>query len=327
MLKIVLTFISAIVISIIAGILVIPTLKKLKAGQPILSYVKEHESKSGTPTMGGLFLVMSFIIAFYLFGGGGGIAKVSTIITISFMFVGFLDDFIKIKSHNNEGLKPYQKMIFLTVISIIAGIFAYKNNLTIFYIPFTKIYIDLGVFTIPIIAIVFLAMTNSVNLTDGLDGLAGSVSLSYLLGFISLIIFQNLEFNGEYFLNNEYYQLVRLSFSGIGAILGFLVFNTFKATVFMGDTGSLALGGLLSSVAVFSGNTFFILIIGIMFAVSSISVIIQVAVFKKSKKRVFLMAPLHHHFQKCGQSESKICYVYSLITIICSCFAVIPYLV
>ena len=326
MITIILAGVTAIIFSIIAGILAIPLLKKLKAGQTVLSYVKEHKDKNGTPTMGGLFFVFSAVLAFFVFGGGSVLSKFVMYITVAFLVVGFIDDFIKIKSRKNEGLKPYQKIIFQLLIAVISGFYAYYNKLTVFFIPFSRISVDLGFFSIPLITTVFLAVTNSVNLTDGLDGLAGSVTTVFLLGLSVLIAVQAVFFGENYLLKGEYLSLIKLSVTFIGAILGFLCFNTNKASVFMGDTGSLALGGLTAGIAIFSGNTFFIPIIGITYALSSISVIIQVIYFKRTKKRVFLMAPLHHHFQHKGYSESKIAFIYSLITIVASCFSVISFL-
>ncbi|MBO7186873.1 MAG: phospho-N-acetylmuramoyl-pentapeptide-transferase [Clostridia bacterium] len=326
MITIILAGVTAIIFSIIAGILAIPLLKKLKAGQTVLSYVKEHKDKNGTPTMGGLFFVFSAVLAFFVFGGGSVLSKFVMYITVAFLAVGFIDDFIKIKSRKNEGLKPYQKIIFQLLIAVISGFYAYYNKLTVFFIPFSRISVDLGFFSIPLITTVFLAVTNSVNLTDGLDGLAGSVTTVFLLGLSVLIAVQAVFFGENYLLKGEYLSLIKLSVTFIGAILGFLCFNTNKASVFMGDTGSLALGGLTAGIAIFSGNTFFIPIIGITYALSSISVIIQVIYFKRTKKRVFLMAPLHHHFQHKGYSESKIAFIYSLITIVASCFSVISFL-
>lgn len=301
----------------ICGLLIIPLLKKIKLGQPILKYVENHKNKKGTPTMGGLFFIIPAIIIYFIFNGfSGKIATVSAVIGLAFLVVGFLDDFIKIKFKHNEGLKPYQKIIFQLVISLLAGVFAYINGLTSFNIPFTKTKLNLGVFTIPVISIIFIAITNSVNLTDGLDGLASSVSVVYLI-ILTILIYLQMQ-NSLLTQSNlsEYSSLISLSVILIFAILGFMIFNVNKAKVFMGDTGSLALGGLIGAISVFSSNSFFIPIIGIMFVVSSISVIVQVAYFKKTKKRIFLMAPFHHHLQLKGYTETQISFYYTIITLI-----------
>ncbi|MBR5192586.1 MAG: phospho-N-acetylmuramoyl-pentapeptide-transferase [Clostridia bacterium] len=312
--------------TVILGKLTIPILKRIKAGQTILHYVETHKNKNGTPTMGGLFFIISAIITFYLMGGRGRLALVACCIGLAFMLVGFIDDFIKIKHKKNEGLKPYQKILFQLSISLIAGFFAYVNKITIFYLPFSKNVVDLGVFTIPLVALIFIAITNSVNLTDGLDGLASGVSCIYLI-FISIIIsLQTSLFTSIVNLNEEYVNLVLLSSSLVGGILGFLIFNVSKASVFMGDTGSLSLGGFLGSISIFSSNSLFIPILGIMFVISSISVIVQVLYYKKTKKRIILMAPIHHHFQLKGYSESKISFIYSLITGVMGTLAILSYI-
>lgn len=299
---------TAFALTVIAGFLIIPLLKKLKAGQPILKYVTEHKEKSGTPTMGGLFFVLPSIVVFLIFNGiKQKSLNLSIVITLSYMIIGFLDDFLKIKFKKNEGLKPYQKIIFQLSVAIIAGVFVYLNGLYGYRLPYTKKIVSLGLFSLPLTIIIFLAITNSVNLTDGLDGLASGTSISYLLVLSILVFLQTGNASNGY---------IGLCACFIGGLLGFLVFNTHKASVFMGDTGSLALGGLIGSVSIFTENSLFIPIIGIMFVLSSISVIVQVAYFKRTKKRIFLMAPLHHHFQEKGVSESKISFSYFLITLI-----------
>ena len=317
----------SLVVSLILGIITIPVLRKIKFGQPILKYVETHKDKNGTPTMGGLFFIISAVLVFLLFGGfSGRVSTVSVAIGLAFMLVGFIDDFIKVKFGTNQGLKSYQKIIFQLAIAITAGFFAYVNRITLFHIPFTNLTVDFGFFTIPVIVLIFIAMTNSVNLTDGLDGLAGSVSVAYLISIILLISTQISNSSMVFLGSKEYSNLNLLSACLIGAILGFLFFNVNKAKVFMGDTGSLSLGGFLAGISVFSLNSLFIPIVGIMFVLSSISVIVQVFHFKRTKKRVFLMAPLHHHFQLKGNTESKIAYCYTLITFVmgglCIIFAI-----
>ncbi len=315
MAKLILAVLSSLALTVLLGYCVIPILKKIKAGQPILKYVETHKDKNGTPTMGGLFFISASIIIFAFFGGfTGRIATVSVAIGLAFMSVGFLDDFIKIKLRRNEGLKAYQKIIFQVSIAVLAGTFAFVNGITQFNLPFVNQRIELGFWTIPVVAVIFIAITNSVNLTDGLDGLASSVSAVYLAITVALISLQAVRFDSYFTADNEYFALNLLSSCLVGGLLGFLVFNSNKAKVFMGDTGSLSLGGFLGSISIFSLNSFFIPIIGIMFTVSSISVIVQVAHYKRTKKRVLLMAPLHHHFQLKGYSETQIAYCYSLIT-------------
>ena len=311
-------------LSLLTGFLVIPFLKRLKAGQQILNYVKEHKQKSGTPTMGGLFFIFAAVIVFLIFFKQfSRLAFVSIAIGAAYMIVGFLDDFIKIKFKNNKGLSAYQKIIFQIIIAAIGGIYAYVNGLTYLVIPFFNISVNLNLFIVPFAVFVFIATTNSVNLTDGIDGLAGSVSLVFFIFLAVIINTQSQAFNNA--LNaGEYENLALLCCCLSGALLGFLFFNANKASVFMGDTGSLALGGFISAVCILSGNSLFILIIGIMFVISSISVIIQVFYFKKTGgKRIFLMSPLHHHFQQKGHTEAKIVFVYTFITFLLGMLCII----
>ena len=313
-------------LSIVLGFFVIPLLRKIKAGQTVLKYVEEHKEKNGTPTMGGLFFIVPSVIIFALFGGiNGRMALVSMTIGLAFLVVGFLDDFIKVKFKRNEGLKAYQKILFQGAIALVAGVFAYLNGITLFHLPFSNKNIDLGVLTIPFVSLIFIASTNCVNLTDGLDGLAGGTSAVYLIVMTILIGIQSKSLGYMYLMVEEYNNLQLLAVCLTGGILAFLVFNVSKARVFMGDTGSLSLGGFIAGISIFSSNSFFIPIIGIMFVLSGISVIVQVLYYKKTKKRVFLMAPLHHHFQLKGYSESKIAYCYALITAVAGAVSVLSY--
>ena len=281
----------------------IPLLKKLKAGQNILQYVKEHKDKSGTPTMGGLgFILAAAVVALAFCGVSDRPFAVCIAVGVGYLFVGFLDDLIKKKRGKNLGLRPYQKLFFQFAVAVIAGVYAVLGGMTLLYIPYTKIVVDIGWWMLPLGVFVFLATVNSVNLTDGLDGLAGS---SCAFFFLILGILLRLEGTGD---------MSSLCFCLTGALAAYLVFNTSRASVFMGDTGSLSLGGFAASVALFSGNALAIPILGAVFVLSSISVIIQVIHYKRTGRRVFLMAPIHHHFQEKGFSEAKISYGYAIST-------------
>ena len=316
---------SSLIFTFILIKIILPILKKKKASQTILHYLEAHKEKNGTPTMGGLFFILPAVIVYFILFPLR-ISIVSVAIGLSFMIVGIIDDFIKIKFKQNEGLKAYQKILFQLSIAILAGCFCFFNQITVYHIPFTKNNVDLGVFTIPFVAIIFIAITNCVNLTDGLDGLAGSVSAVYLLILTILIGLQVKTLEHMYLLVEEYYSLQVLSCCLIGGILGFLIYNVSKAKIFMGDTGSLSLGGFIGSISIFSSNSLFIPLIGIMFVITGISVIVQVIYYKKTKKRIFLMAPLHHHFQLKGKSESKISYAYALITLIVGLSCLLVYI-
>ncbi len=315
------------ILTVITGFLVLPLLKRLKVGQPILKYVTEHKSKSGTPTMGGVYFVLSATAVFLIFTSGKNrLGVLALAITLGFMAVGFIDDFLKIKLNRNEGLTALQKLLFQIGISLIASFFAYESGLDFLYLPFSDKKLNIGLISIALNALVFVATVNSVNLTDGLDGLCGSVSLVYFLSISLVIILQIESYESIYLVKDEYKNLSLLSSCMAGAMIGYLVFNTSKASVFMGDTGSLAIGGAISSISIFSGNTLLIPVMGICYVISSLSVIIQVIYYKKTKKRVFLMSPLHHHFQKLGFSEAKISYAYAFVTLVIGAVLIINYL-
>ena len=312
------SFLVAAIVSVAIGAITIPLLKKLKFGQNILSYVSEHDYKSGTPTIGGIIFISSCIIAYYLFRSEENrLSEVCVAVFVAYALVGFIDDFIKIKLHRNEGLNPVQKTLFEIVIAVVVSAYAYTRGLTKVNIPFTNIVVDLKFWYIPLCAFCFIATTNSVNLTDGLDGLAGGVTYVYTLVFGVLLLIQVSKGGIRYPISEEYANVAQFSFCLSGALVGFLFYNTYRAKVFMGDTGSLALGGAVAITAALSGNLLFIPIIGITYVASSISVILQVAYFKLSGgKRIFLMAPLHHHFQHKGYAESKIAFGYKFVTMI-----------
>ena len=312
------SFLVAAIVSVAIGAITIPLLKKLKFGQNILSYVSEHDYKSGTPTIGGIIFISSCIVAYYLFRSEENrLSEVCVAVFVAYALVGFIDDFIKIKLHRNEGLNPVQKTLFEIVIAVVVSAYAYTRGLTKVNIPFTNIVVDLKFWYIPLCAFCFIATTNSVNLTDGLDGLAGGVTYVYTLVFGVLLLIQVSKGGIRYPISEEYANVAQFSFCLSGALVGFLFYNTYRAKVFMGDTGSLALGGAVAITAALSGNLLFIPIIGITYVASSISVILQVAYFKLSGgKRIFLMAPLHHHFQHKGYAESKIAFGYKFVTLI-----------
>ena len=293
----------------------LPLLKRLKAGQYILSYVKEHAAKGGTPTMGGLaFIAALLVVSFCFLGTEDTAVDLVLVITAGFAVVGFLDDFLKLRRRENEGLKPYQKIIFQLAIAVVASVYCYINGLTELKIPFCGgLTVDIGPAVIPLTAFVFIATVNCVNLTDGLDGLAGGTSFACLLSFGAMFIAGGSEGEGV------------VALCAAGALAAFLLFNCNPALLFMGDTGSLALGGLTAALAAFTGYTLYIPLIGIMFVLSGISVIMQVIYYKRTQRRIFLMAPIHHHFQMKGHPESRIAYAYFLVTafvgIICYIFA------
>ncbi len=282
----------------------IPILRKIKAGQNVLSYVKEHKKKSGTPTFGGLaFLPAAVLACMPVLRELNRSFWVACVIGLSYMAVGFLDDLFKKLKKENKGLSAWQKLAFQTVVAVFAGYYCVRAGLSRLELPFGLGEVELGWWMLPLSIFVFLATVNAVNLTDGLDGLAAGVSAPFFL-FLGLLLIERATGG-----------LDALCFALVGALAAYLVFNTSRASVFMGDTGSLGLGGFASAICLLSGSALYIPLLGVMFVVSVISVIAQVIYYKATGgKRIFRMSPVHHHFQQVGFSESKIAYAYAVIT-------------
>ncbi len=291
---------------------VIPFLHKLKFGQQVRDDGPQaHLKKQGTPTMGGIVFVISVIITslFYI----KDYPKIIPILfmTVGFGIVGFLDDYIKVIKKNSDGLSPKQKLLCQFVIT---GIFAYylmtsEEVGTGMLIPFTGgvehgFYLELGWLFIPALFFIVLGTDNGVNFTDGLDGLCTSVTILVATFFTVVAIGENAGISP-------------ITGAVVGSLLGFLLFNVYPAKVFMGDTGSLALGGFVASSAFMMQMPLFIAIVGMIYLVEVLSVIIQVTYFKKTGgKRIFKMAPIHHHFELCGWSETRVVAVFSIVTAI-----------
>ena len=302
----ILTFVIGLIIALILGPITIPLLRRLKFGQNIREEgPKSHLKKAGTPTMGGIMFILSTAIVMLImsdsFSEKGMVALYSL---IAFGFIGFLDDILKILKKQSEGLKAWQKMLLLLIVSGAFGYYSYVNLPHDIVIPFTSFKLPLGVLYVPFVIFVYAAMTNAVNLTDGLDGLASTVSVLVLtfFGVLTFII--------------KDYSLTIFSVALIAGLIGFLKFNAYPANVFMGDTGSLAIGGAITTIAIISGYPLLIVIVGGIYVVEALSVIIQVTSFKSTGKRVFKMAPIHHHFEQCGWNEVKIVTVFSIITVV-----------
>lgn len=307
----------AFIITIILGFIIIPILKKLKVGQIERDDgPKSHLKKQGTPTMGGIIMIITMIIVVtgtYIYFTAKGQNNIANnilpllLVSIGFGLIGFIDDFKKLVLKNTKGLKPSYKMLGLLIISVAYVVYlVYALNIgTDTYIPIIKQYISLPVYIyIPFAIIVILATTNAINLTDGIDGLSSSVSA---------IIITCLTVIGILFGSRE---LGVFGSIVIGAILGFLMFNLHPAKVFMGDTGSLLLGGVISAMALYIKMPLLLIIIALVPVLETLSVIIQVTYFKKTGNRVFKMAPLHHHYELSGWKESKVVIVFSAITLV-----------
>jgi len=320
--KLSLSFLVAFFLSLAGNFMLLPLLRKVKARQSILCYVVEHSGKNGTPTMGGIAFIVAIIVSACVFCD---ISNKGTIVSLTvfaaYAVVGFLDDFIKIKFKRNQGLCAYQKIIVQFVIALIVAFFVWGNIATgdKLRIPFTDESLRIGFWIVPLTVFIYLACTNGVNLTDGIDGLATSTSICYLAGFALLLWkeSESLSLSGDTYAYRQTQSILCLCVLSCGALSAFLLFNANNAKVFMGDTGSLALGALVACVAIITRYSLFIPIVGIMFVVSCVSVIVQVTYFKITKgKRIFLMAPYHHHLQKKGWSETRICVLYCAVTAI-----------
>jgi phospho-N-acetylmuramoyl-pentapeptide-transferase len=304
--KIILAFIMGFIISIILGPIIIPILHKLKFGQNIRKEgPKSHLKKAGTPTIGGLIFIASIVLVMiFMRYDLSDKAMVVLYGALAFGLIGFLDDLLKIIHKDNEGLKAGQKFILQLVFSTAIAIYGYKVIGTTISIPFLEFQWNLGWLYIPFVIFYFAAVTNAVNLTDGLDGLATSVTV-LVLTFFSIVAFKLGSYSVSVF-----------AIGLTGALLGFLKYNAFPAKIFMGDTGSLALGGAIATIMLVLKTPLLVIIVGGIYVMETLSVIIQVTSFKLTGKRVFKMAPIHHHFEQVGWSEVKIVTIFSVITFI-----------
>ena len=303
------------VLSLLVAPFVFNFIKKIGAKQTILHYVKEHQSKSGTSTIGGLiFIIPAIIVPMFFFTTDYLFAIVTIVAFFAYAMLGFLDDFIKVYFKQNLGLRPYQKIIGQIGISFVIAVFVYKSIGSDILIPFSNTSLDLGLWIIPFVMLIYIATVNSVNLIDGMDGLCSTVSINYLV-FFALIVLLFL----EPLLGADKLELINLNisiFSLVGALVGFLLFNIYPAKIFMGDTGSLALGGFIATISVVTKMELFIPLLGFAYVITALSDILQVLHFKRTKKRIFKMAPLHHHFQMNGIHENKVVFGYFVITLI-----------
>ena len=330
MIKILVAFLVSFLVSVTTMPIIKRILRRVSASQTILGYVENHKEKNGTLTMGGVVFILTTLFLAFLFLKYDSTWLTVLLVSLFFGVLGLMDDFLKIKYKQNLGLRPYQKIVGQVGLSLILALFIYFFVGSEIFIPFVNKTINFGVWIIPLIIFVMVAITNSVNLTDGLDGLAGSVSFVYLIFFITIsIILSNKIYNlgetGQVI--NNFQNVNVLSALFLGSILGFLMFNTNKASIFMGDAGSLCLGGYIGASACVLGLELLIPILGLCFVFSAVSVILQVIVFKTKHKRIFKMAPFHHHLQMSGLSEPKIVAIYSDVTICIGVISVIMYLV
>lgn len=299
-------------ITVAWGLVAIPLLKRLKVGQNVREDgPQSHLTKAGTPSMGGLIFLVSFtVIMIILMQSYPGITKTVVpllLVTLGFAGIGFADDYIKVVKKRSTGLYAWQKMLLLLIVS---GIFVYYLTQilkidTTTYVPILNIYFDLGKLYIPFAILVLLSTTNVVNITDGLDGLATGIMISIMVFFTVVGIM------------NQNTAITMFTSTLTGACLGFLVYNINPARVFMGDTGSLALGGIMGALALVMQMPLILVVIAGVCVLEALSDIIQVAYFKLTNgKRIFKMAPLHHHFELSGMSETKVVWMFWLITVV-----------
>lgn len=307
--------IIAFIACVVLGAFVIPKLHNF--GQNVRDDgPKSHLKKQGTPSMGGIFMIGAFAIATLFFVKDNPDAIVVLLITVGYGLVGFLDDYIKVVKKRSLGLRAWQKVVFQLIVTILFAIYLLKMNDfgTEIYVPFTKgFYIDLGWLYVPFLFFVMVGTVNSVNLTDGLDGLASGVTVLVATYFVFI----------AYAVNKG---LIPVCGAAIGALLGFLVFNSYPAKVFMGDTGSLALGGFVASVAILTKMPIMLVIVGFVYVCESLSVMIQVGYFKLTVgKRIFKMAPIHHHFELSGWPETKVVSIFSIVTAVLCLIGMLAY--
>ena len=320
--KAVLVMMISLILSISTGIFLIPLLKKLKAGQRLSIYLEEkHKEKRGTPTMGGLIFIVPTILVMIIMHLFGKIKFNTTILIVILTFIfysiiGFIDDYLIIKRNNNKGLSETSKFILQVIVAIIFFyLFMKSGNEPLLWIHTLGIKLDIGFIYGIVILAVLVSSSNAVNITDGLDGLAGTLSL---ITFLTLGI---ISYNTGWLLGYEEVSL--FCFSIVGSLIGFLVFNLNPAKIFMGDTGSLALGAAMGAIAILTRHEILLIVIGIVFVIETLTCIIQRVYYKFTKKRLFLMTPIHHSFEKKGYSERDIVKIFSLVGILASMIAII----
>jgi len=295
----------ALLVCLAMGPFMIPFLQRLKVGQNIRDDgPRTHLSKAGTPTMGGVIIITAVMVASFLMAGASKQVLVAVLIMLALGGIGFWDDYIKVVLKRSLGLRARDKLLLQTLVGLVLALLLlfYLDRGTQLIIPFTTLTLDLGLLYIPFIILVLMATANGVNLTDGLDGLAAGVTIPVALAYIIISIMMG------------HFNMIIFGAALVGACLGFLVFNHYPAKVFMGDTGSMAIGGAITALAAINRSEIALLIIGGVFVIEALSDIIQVVSFKTTGRRVFRMAPLHHHFELKGWPECKVVFMFWLLS-------------
>lgn len=320
--KSVMAMMISFIFAVITGLIIIPILKKLHASQSLSIYLQRaHKAKEGTPTMGGLIFIIPTILITLTFLILKKIKISYTLIIIIFTFIsyaliGLIDDYLIIKKHNNKGLTKTQKFSLQIIVAIVFFyLFMKSGSEPLLWIHSLNIKQNIGWLYGIVILFMLVASSNAVNLTDGLDGLAGGLSI------ISFLTFGIIAWNTGWL--EGYEDIAIFAFTLIGSLLGFLIFNTNKAKVFMGDTGSLCLGATLGAYAIITRHELLLIVIGIVFVIETLSCIIQITVYKLTKKRLFPMTPIHHTFEKMGMKETDIVKMFWTIGLIASMFALV----
>lgn len=313
-----------ILMGLVSGLAIFPfmikMLKQFKARQTIRKEgPEEHRVKQGTPTMGGIGIIVPVLILTLFICRFSTESLLLCFTVFCFFMIGFIDDALIVMKGKNDGLRPKIKLVLQIFSSIIFGLgLQYLGHKPILNIPFTNTFIDIGLLYIPAMAFIMTGTSNAVNLTDGLDGLASGVTAISLISLVVMLAFSNP--------SNMTFAGIVMGLVCIGTCISFLWFNSYPAEVFMGDTGSLALGGLFSSLAIIGNNELWLPFAGIIFVLETLSVIIQVSYYKRTKKRVFLMTPIHHHFEKKGLRETKISFRFYIVSLLAALFTSTSYL-
>ena len=305
--QVVIPVIIAFVISAALAPVVIPFLRKLKVGQTERKELESHQKKMGTPTMGGIIILAAVVVTSLIYIKDYPKIVPILFLTVGFGIIGFLDDYLKVVLRRSDGLLAWQKMILQIVVTAVFAVYMIKvSGVSLeMLIPFSGgKYLDLGLVAVQLLFFAVIGTVNGVNFTDGLDGLASSVTVMVATFFSAVAV-------------GTQSGIEPITCAVVGALLGFLLFNVYPASIFMGDTGSLALGGFVAGTAYMLQMPLFILIVGFIYLIEVLSVIIQVTYFKKTGgKRIFRMAPIHHHFELGGWSETKVVAVFSITTAI-----------
>ena len=303
--RILIPILLSFVITAVLGPIVIPFLRRLKIGQTEREELESHQVKTGTPTMGGIMILIAVSVTSVIFLKDYPRIIPILFLTVGFGIIGFLDDYLKVVLRRSDGLLAWQKMLLQILVTTVFVVYMVKwSGVSLaMLIPFSDgKYLDLGWMAIPLMYFAVIGTVNGVNFTDGLDGLASSVTVLVAVFFTVVAVGTNAG-------------IEPVTCAVVGALMGFLLFNVYPASVFMGDTGSLALGGFVAATAYVLQMPLFILIVGLIYLVEVLSVILQVGYFKLTHgKRIFKMAPIHHHFELCGWSETRVVAVFSIIT-------------